>query len=63
MSECDRPYGNAEKTVDGGQFERGSEKYQRKVARMKTVWQLRRDFAHQNRCCLEDGHVQFGVFS
>lgn len=63
MPEYDHPYGDAEQGVDEGRYERGSDEYRRKVARMKAMWQSRRDFAHQIRCCLEDDHVQFGIFS
>lgn len=63
MPEYDHPYGDAEQGVDEGRFERGSDEYQRHVDRMKAMWQSRRDFAHQIRCCLEDNHVQFGIFS
>lgn len=58
----DHPYGNAESGVDDGEFERGSEAYDRAVARMRGTWQSRRDFAHQVECCLADDAVEFGIF-
>lgn len=59
----DHPYGDAERLVDDGKTERGSDRYEREVARMKATWQSRRDFAHQVDCCLRDDSVTFGVYS
>ena len=61
--EYDHPYGDAEQGVDEGDFERGSDAYDEKVARMKAMWQSRRDFAHQVDCCLRDESVAFDVFN
>ncbi|AEH38987.1 NAD-dependent epimerase/dehydratase family protein [Halopiger xanaduensis] len=61
-SEYDHPYGDAEQGVDEGDWERGSDEYERWVARMKAMWQSRRDFAHQIDCCLQDDDVAFDVF-
>jgi hypothetical protein len=33
------------------------------VARLKSTWQSRRDFAHQIDCCLQDESVEFDIFS
>lgn len=63
MPEYDHPYGDAEKGVDDGEFERGSEEYEHTVARMKAMWQSRQDFAYQVECCLDDDDVEFGIFS
>jgi len=63
MPEYDHPYGDAERAVDNGDVERDSEAYERKVARMKAMWQSRRDFAHEVACCLDDDSVEYGVFS
>lgn len=63
MPEYDHPYGDAELGVEAGEFERGSEEYEQQVARMKGMWQSRRDFAHQIDCCLADDDVEFGIFS
>ncbi|RKD89208.1 NAD-dependent epimerase/dehydratase family protein [Halopiger aswanensis] len=61
-SEYDHPYGDAEQGVDEGNWERGSDEYERWVARMKAMWQSRRDFAHQIDCCLQDDDVSFDIF-
>ncbi|WP_225336446.1 NAD-dependent epimerase/dehydratase family protein [Halomicrobium urmianum] len=58
----DHPYGPAEEEVEAGEIERGSDEYQRIVARTKATWQSRRDFAHQIECCLDDDDVTFGVY-
>ncbi|WP_266082993.1 NAD-dependent epimerase/dehydratase family protein [Haladaptatus caseinilyticus] len=58
----DHPYGDAENGVEEGEFERGSSEYNEQVARMKAMWQSRRDFAHQVDCCLQDENVEFDVF-
>ncbi|MFC7203144.1 NAD-dependent epimerase/dehydratase family protein [Haloferax namakaokahaiae] len=63
MPEYDHPYGDAERAVDEGEIERGSPEYEETVARMKAMWQSRRDFAHQIDCCLQDESVDFGIFS
>lgn len=61
-TEYDHPYGDAEKGVAEGEFDRGSREYDQLVARMKAMWQSRRDLAHQVECCLLDDDVEFGVF-
>ncbi|EJN60814.1 NAD-dependent epimerase/dehydratase family protein [Halogranum rubrum] len=61
--EYDHPYGDAEHGVDDGEWERGSDQYDEMVARMKAMWQSRRDLAHQVDCCLQDEDVEFGVFN
>ena len=63
MPEYDHPYADAEAGVEDGKFERGSPEYERQVARIKAMWQSRRDFAHQIDCCLADDSVEFDVFS
>ncbi|RDI69908.1 NAD-dependent epimerase/dehydratase family protein [Halopelagius longus] len=63
MPEYDHPYGDAEHAVDEGRTERGSAEYEEMVARMKAMWQSRRDFAHEIDCCLRDDDVEFGIFS
>lgn len=60
--EYDHPYGDAERGVDSGEFERGSAKYREQVARMKCLWQSRRDFGHMVDCCLRDNSVDFDIF-
>lgn len=58
----DHPYGDAEKGVDEGQWERDSEAYRQQVDRLKSTWQSQRDLAHQIECCLQDNTVKFDVF-
>lgn len=60
--EYDHPYGDAEKAVKDGDTERGSEEYDRLVARMKSVWFSRRDCAHMVEQMLVDESVTFDVF-
>ncbi|PSQ08643.1 NAD(P)-dependent oxidoreductase, partial [Halobacteriales archaeon QS_5_70_15] len=43
-------------------FERDSDAYEEKVARLKCVWQSRRDCAHLIDRCLQDDTVDFDVF-
>lgn len=59
----DHPYAGPEQSVADGEYERGSEHYERDLARMKAMWQSRRDFAHQVECCLEDDDVTYDVFN
>jgi nucleoside-diphosphate-sugar epimerase len=61
-AEYDHPYGDAERGVDEGRFERGSEEYEEQVARMKGLWQSRRDLAHMVECCLRDETVEWDHF-
>ena len=60
--EYDHPYGDAERGVDRGKWERDSEEYEEMVARMKAMWHSRRDLAHLVECCLEDDTVEFDIF-
>lgn len=62
MPEYDHPYGDAEQAVDDGEYDRESEEYAETVARMKAMWQSRRDFAHMVDRCLQDDDVEFDVF-
>jgi nucleoside-diphosphate-sugar epimerase len=48
----DHPYGDAERGVDEGRWDRGSDAYDEQVARMKAMWQSRRDCAALVDCCL-----------
>ena len=59
----DTPYGAAEQRVEKGQIERGSDEYQRLVARTSATWHSRRDFAQQIDCCLRDDTVTFGIYN
>lgn len=58
----DHPYGDAERGVDRGDWEHGSDAYAEQVARLKAMWQSRRDLAHLVECCLRDSTVTFDVF-
>ncbi|MFC6976419.1 NAD-dependent epimerase/dehydratase family protein [Halomicroarcula sp. GCM10025709] len=58
----DHPYGDAERGVDEGRWERGSDAYEEQVARMKGLWQSRRDLAHMVACCLDDESVEWDHF-
>lgn len=60
--EYDHPYGDAERGVDDGEWERGSDEYEEQVARMKGLWQSRRDLAHLVDCCLQDDSVEWDHF-
>lgn len=60
--EYDHPYGDAEHGVDRGDWERGSDEYEEMVARMKAMWQSRRDCAQLVDCCLRDDDVEFDIF-
>ena len=60
--EYDHPYGDAEAGVDDGEFERDSDAYGEQVARLKGMWQSRRDHAHMVEQCLHDESVDFDVF-
>lgn len=59
----DHPYGDAERGVDQGEWERGSDRYERAVDRMKATWFSRRDCAHMIDRMLRDDDVEFGTFS
>ncbi len=58
----DHPYGDAERGIEQGLWERGSNKYEQQVKRLKCTWQSRADIAHMVECCLEDDNVNFGIY-
>ena len=58
----DHPYGDAERGVEEGRWERGSDPYEEQVARMKGLWQSRRDLAQLVDCCLQDDTVEWDHF-
>jgi nucleoside-diphosphate-sugar epimerase len=60
--EYDHPFGDAERGVDRGDLERGSEAYDRQVARLRCMWHSRRDCAQLVERCLDDDSVSFDVF-
>lgn len=60
--EYDHPYGDAERGVENGRWERGSDAYEEQVARLKGLWQSRRDLAQMVDCCLQDDSVEWDQF-
>lgn len=58
----DHPYGDAERGVERGDWERGSDAYEEQAARLKGLWQSRRDLAHMVECCLQDESVEWDHF-
>jgi len=60
--EYDHPYGDAEAGIEEGRWDRDSEEYEEMVARMKGLWQSRRDCAHLFECCLTDDAVEWAHF-
>jgi len=60
--EYDHPYGDAEKGVDEGRWERGSPEYRQQVARLKATWQSRRDLAQLVDCSLRTTDPGYDVF-
>jgi nucleoside-diphosphate-sugar epimerase len=60
--EYDHPYGDAERGVEAGDFERGSDAYAEQVARMKCLWQSRRDLGQMVDRCLQDESVEWDHF-
>lgn len=60
--EYDHPYGDAERGVENGEWTRGSESYEESVARLRGLWQSRRDLAHMVDCCLQDETVEWDHF-
>ncbi|MFB6310670.1 MAG: NAD-dependent epimerase/dehydratase family protein [Salinirussus sp.] len=61
-AEWDHPFGDAEKGVAEGRWERGSDEYEEQVARMRGLWQSRRDCAHLVDCCLRDDTIEWDHF-
>ncbi len=61
-ADADHPYASAERGVKEGEFNRESDEYERRVARLKALWQSRRDFAHLVERCLDDETVEYNVF-
>ena len=58
----DNPYGDAEKGVEDGDWERGSEEYETQAKRLKGTWLSERDWAQLVELCLADEDVTFDVF-
>jgi nucleoside-diphosphate-sugar epimerase len=61
-AEWDHPFGDAEKGVEAGRWERDSDEYAEQVARLRGLWQSRRDCAHLVECCLRDDTVEWDHF-
>ena len=61
-AEYDHSYGDAERGVAEGRWERGSDAYETQVARMKGMWQSRRDLAQMVDRCLRTPAPDFDVF-
>jgi len=57
----DNPYGDAEKGVERGDWERGSDEYETQVKRLKGTWLSQRDWAQLVESCL-DAELEFGIF-
>lgn len=58
----DNPYGDAERGVDEGRWERGSPEYTEQVKRLKGTWLSLRDWAQLVDLCLQDEETDFGIF-
>lgn len=58
----DHPYGDAEVGVEAGLFERGTEEYNDQVARLKCMWQSRRDLAQLVDRCLQSDRDGFEIY-
>lgn len=59
---ADHPYAAAERGVENGRWERGSDAYERQVRRLKATWFSRRDCGHLVERMLRDDTVEFDVF-
>lgn len=58
----DHPYGDAERGVAEGRWDRSSPAYEEQVNRMKGLLQSRRDLAQLVECCLQDESVEWDHF-
>jgi len=58
----DNPYGDAEKGVERGDWERGDPAYTEQVKRLKGTWLSLRDWAQLVELCLADEETAFGIF-
>lgn len=61
--EYNHPYGDVERGVNEGEFERESSEYEEAVRRMKAMWFSRRDCAHMVDCILQDQDTKYAIFS
>ncbi|MCU4743295.1 NAD(P)-dependent oxidoreductase [Natronoglomus mannanivorans] len=58
----DHPYASAERGVEDGKWDRDSDEYRQKVARLKALWFSRRDCGHMIDRMLQDETVTYDVF-
>lgn len=58
----DHPYSDAERGVEEGRWERGSDSYDEQVSRMRGLWLSRRDLVQLVQCCLHDDTVEWDHF-
>ncbi|AUX08069.1 NAD+ dependent glucose-6-phosphate dehydrogenase [Halalkaliarchaeum desulfuricum] len=58
----DNPYGDAEKGVERGDWERGSHEYETQVKRLQGTWLSQRDWVQLVELCLADDELEFGIF-
>ena len=58
----DNPYGDAEKGVERGDWERGSDEYETQLKRLKGTWLSERDWVQLVELCLEDDDLEFDIF-
>jgi len=58
----DHPYSDAERKVENGEIERGSEEYHQQVARHKALWFSHRDLVQLVERMLLDETVDFDIF-
>ena len=58
----DNPYGDAERGVERGEWERDSDAYETQVKRLKALWLSQRDLAQLIERCLTDTTVDFSYF-
>jgi len=61
-AEYDYPAGMADRKVEAGELERGTEAYREAVARQRCVWQSRRDFAQMVDRCLQTPSYDYEIF-
>ena len=58
----DHPFGDAERGVHRGRWDRDDEAYRQAHARMHAIWQSRRDAAAIIEACLADTSVTYDIF-
>ena len=58
----DNPYGDAERGVERGDWERGSDEYETQLKRLKGTWLSVRDWVQLVELCLADDETTFDIF-